>query len=279
MASLFFPKKNRQSVHVLYACLRHMDDVVDTGPSNLRDLSDLKEQIFGSSSSPHFIALQQIIKTKNIPPHFFADFLEGLRMDLANDRYQSLRDLELYCFRVAGVVGLMMCPLMGVTRFAALNPACALGIAMQLTNVCRDIKEDAINNRVYVPCELLSKDVEAANLVKQPELAHAAVIKILHRAEVLYKEGQEGLVHLPFRAALAVAVASVLYREIGRKLLARSRKNAHLTMNQRTVVGGFAKLKCVMVGSLIAIVSRFQKQSPSLSELPIQDWNYVQHFY
>jgi phytoene synthase len=121
--------------------------------------------------------------------------------------------------------------------------------------------------------------VEAANLVNQPELAHAAVVKILKRAEVLYKEGQEGLVHLPFRAAMAVAVASVLYREIGRKLLARSRKNAHLTMNQRTVVGGFAKLKCILIGSLIAIASRFQKKSPSLHEPPIQNWNYLQHFY
>ncbi len=258
LATLFLPTAVKDEVHILYAWLRHCDDVIDSPQSKLSDLAQLKLQLAQKHSDNAFQNLQIIIAEKDLSLLYFNEFFEGLRMDLENQGYQALADLELYCYRVAGVVGLLLCPIVGVTHPKAYQHASALGIGMQLTNICRDIVEDAKNNRIYLPRDILQQKLSPEDLVHSPEVCLSAVVQLLTRAEILYAKGNQGLKYLPFRVAIAVGSASFIYRAIGRKVL----KNLPETLKYRVVVGKFEKTRCVLHGFCSAVFSRFQGLEP-----------------
>jgi phytoene synthase len=259
LAALFLPQATRREIYTLYAWFRHCDDVIDESNSQLADLEKLKAATFSPAPASDFKDLQKLIEQKKLQTFYFNEFFEGLRMDLENKGYATLLDLELYCYRVAGVVGLIMSPLIGVSQQKALKHACSLGIAMQLTNICRDVLEDAQNNRIYLPRQLLKKDLTADQLSKSPELAQNAVLKLLSRAEEFYQHGNLGLKFLPFRVAVAIGSASYIYREIGKKII----KDGKYSLNRRVVVGTIGKFKCVILGFYAAMASRLQRPSSS----------------
>jgi phytoene synthase len=258
LATLFLPTIAQNEVHILYAWLRHCDDKIDSENSKITDLEQLRLQLWQNQENNPFQLLQKIISEKSLSHEYFNEFFEGLRMDLENKGYETLSDLELYCYRVAGVVGLILCPIIGVTHVQAYKHASALGIAMQLTNICRDITEDARNNRIYLPREILKQNLTASDLAKAPELCQPAVLQLLARAEILYKKGNQGLKYLPFRVAIAVGSASFIYRAIGKKIL----KNLPETLRHRVIVGKFEKTKCVLQGFCFAVISRLQRLEP-----------------
>ena len=148
---------------------------------------------------------------------------------MVGTRYATQEQLLLYCYRVAGTVGLMMSHVMGVSEQRALRNACHLGIAMQLTNICRDVLEDWERGRLYVPEQLLAEHGlgDLRSLLGAPlpvqardELARA-VQRLLALAEHYYRSGESGLRALPWRCAFAVRAARWIYAEIGRVLARR----------------------------------------------------------
>jgi len=147
--------------------------------------------------------------------------LEGLISDLATVRMQNSEELLRYAYRVAGTVGLMMCGALDVSQPAARPYAIDLGIAMQLTNICRDVTEDARAGRCYLPANLIGK-IEPAQLIS-PDAALQLRIRetiqhLLAVADRFYVSGEAGLSFLPLRARFGILVAARVYRAIGTRL-------------------------------------------------------------
>ncbi len=235
LASIFLPRSCREAAYQLYQWCRNCDDAIDEAPDAAAAKARLAELEDCAVTPRHLRAPDWVVEWHR------AEFIAGLRMDVENRRYSTLADLEIYCFRVAGVVGLMMCPLLGADPVHAPPHAAALGTAMQLTNIARDIQADALMGRIYVPAELLP-GVEPASLAVEPERARAAVNVLLARAEVLYEDGLRGIAWLPWRVALAIAAAGKIYQRIGHKLLRGAEKNPVAAFRQRTVVSMPGKL-------------------------------------
>jgi phytoene synthase len=161
--------------------------------------------------------------------------LQGVRSDLGRVRVESDEELLTYCHRVAGTVGLMMSGILGATSATALGHAADLGIAMQLTNICRDVLEDAQLGRVYLPrCRLNEAGIESEDLVsgrapREPKLRRSVAVVVcdlLEMADSYYARGRAGFRFLPVRARLAIAVAAALYQGIGHRLRDRHGSDA-----------------------------------------------------
>lgn len=244
LASRLFAPAMRDEVCALYALFRRFDDTVDHAPrgahaavvQRLRDdLDDLYAG--GARAEPTGRAFQRVVLERGVPREYFRDFLAGLAMDAESVHYESLEDLLLYAWRVAGTVGLVLCHVMGVEDDGALPAAAHLGIAMQLTNVARDVAEDWERGRLYLPAELLPHDTaealrdrlaagpargrEVAELRPHAGALAAAVRALLRQADAYYASADAGLVKLGRRPALAVAAARRIYAAIGEVLLAR----------------------------------------------------------
>jgi phytoene synthase len=242
LASLFLPSVTRPQIYELYRWCRKCDDLIDEAPSPAAARERLNELMKGSS-------LQATRPPTWINPSDAHEFLLGMAMDVDGFRYKTFSELETYCFRVAGVVGLMMCPLLGAKRTEAHGAAIALGKAMQLTNIARDVQTDARIGRIYIPDDLLPNMVPGI-LAQEPERSLDSIRTLLNQADLWYEEGLNGLRELPLRTAVGIAVAGVVYRQIGHKLLRRAQRNPAFAFRQRTVVSNFEK----SIGILIAMV-------------------------
>jgi phytoene synthase len=164
-------------------------------------------------------------------------------------RYTSLKELLLYCYRVAGTVGLMMAHVMGLRDEVALKHAADLGIAMQLTNIARDIIEDASMGRVYLPSAWLAEaGIPTAEIAASEYRERLAMLtlRLLREAERYYRSGDAGLWHLSFRSACAVASARNVYAEIGAQL----RRKGSRAWDERTYVTGARKIYVIVKGLL-----------------------------
>lgn len=259
LASLFFPKDMRQDCWILYRWCRACDDRIDLAPNPALAsvaLARLKDETLTAlefqSGPEEFAALGDLFKRHRIPHRFALDLLRGLAKDTYGAHYQTLKDVEDYAYDVAGAVGLMMARLMGAEDPAAAAPAKNLGEAMQLTNIARDVEEDFRRGRIYLPGEWLEEaGVDSTRLTdpSQQERLFAVVSRLLGRADELYASGLSGLKYLPWRAALAVAAAALIYRAIGRKI----RRRGPRALARRTVVGTGEKL-LLALGSLFLIL-------------------------
>lgn len=253
LASLFFSAEEQAAVHLLYAWCRYTDDQIDeaTDPSaGATVLSELRQQTrlaFTDAEIKHpvFRGLQIVVMKYRIPHVYAEELLNGYEMDLVKKSYDNFHELDLYCYRVAGVVGLMMCHIMGLSDTRALRQATRMGMAMQLTNIARDVQTDFQMGRVYLPADLLREfgvDPRAPMDIRtEPGLMRALEV-LIRRAETMYREADEGLLKLPWRAAVAVASARWIYSEIGRKLLQTQ------DVRNRTVVGFVRKLALLFKG-------------------------------
>jgi 15-cis-phytoene synthase len=233
LASSLLPRAVRDEVSVVYAWCRTVDDAIDHSQgaeqqANLRRIRRELDAVFNGDpmEDPNMRALQRVVTTRRIPKHYFTELVNGLEMDATGMRYETFQDLLSYCFRVAGTVGLIMCHVLGVRHPIALRHAAHLGIAMQITNICRDVREDWARGRLYIPVELLRKHGAAhlSDLIGQPmppdarePLAHA-VKELLVSAARYYASGNDGLRYLTWRCTVAVRTASVVYARIGDKV-------------------------------------------------------------
>jgi phytoene synthase len=226
LAGKLLPADCRDDAAVVYAWCRRCDDAIDLAGKAQRAGALAKMQreldyLFAgrAQSDPTLAAFQEVVQRRCIPERYPRELLEGMRMDVEGTRYATLDELLVYCFRVAGTVGLMMCHVMGVGDPRALRRAAHLGIAMQLTNICRDVAEDWDDGRLYLPRELLH------GVPVEVDLADAAVARavksLLERADGFYQSGDEGLAALRFRCAVAIRAARLIYSDIGRVIARR----------------------------------------------------------
>lgn len=249
LASLFLPEKCRAQALLLYQWCRNCDDAIDEAP----DIAEAKKRLVRLENRPK--AGPVLSGPEWLDAWQRSEFVAGMRMDVEGREYDTLDELEQYCFRVAGVVGLMMCPLLGADMDVAPPHAVSLGNAMQLTNIARDIQADARMGRVYIPRGLQrSGHLDAATLATRPELAYEAVRSILKRSDELYETGFQGIVYLPWRTSFAIAVAGKVYQRIGHKLLRAARKSPMTAFRQRTVVS--LPEKILAIGSAVWLVLR-----------------------
>jgi phytoene synthase len=263
LAARLFDPETRDAAFFLYGWCRYCDDQVDrigeeASPDELkRRLESLKERTAAAFAGapqrePVFVALQYIVGRYAIPVHYALELIEGMAMDVRGTRYATLKELILYCYRVAGTVGLMMTHVMGVRDERALKHAADLGIAMQLTNIARDIVEDAGMGRIYLPSIWLREAQIEPDEVAAPQHREKLAIltrRLLQEAERFYRSGDEGLWHLSFRSACAVAAARQVYSEIGRTLLRQGAR----AWDERAYVSGARKL-WVVSRAIVGIV-------------------------
>jgi 15-cis-phytoene synthase len=265
LAARLFDPDTRDAAFFLYGWCRYCDDQVDAAGKTedraeleLR-LKMLKEKTasafsFEPQQEPVFVALQYIVHRYGIPEHYALELIEGMAMDVCATRYSNLRQLLLYCYRVAGTVGLMMSHVMGLRDEGALKHAADLGIAMQLTNIARDITEDAAMERIYLPLEWLNEAKIAADEIAAPgnrEKLAMLTLRLLRVADGYYRSGDAGLWHLSFRSACAVAAARHVYSEIGSLLIKRGAR----AWDQRIYVTGGRKILVVLRASLGVILT------------------------
>ena len=229
LAARLLPSGVADDAAVVYAFCRRADDCIDLARPAVRPLAlamlraEVDSVWAGAAQDlPELAALQEVARRRAIPRTYFDELLDGMEMDVRGASYASLAELIVYCHRVAGTVGLVMCHVMGVRDPRALKRAAHLGIAMQLTNICRDVAEDWANARVYLPRALFG-DAVAAGPFPQTlrEDARRSVRALLDEAERYYASADAGLSLLGWRCALAVRTARFVYAAIGRRIEAQ----------------------------------------------------------
>ena len=233
-AARIFSSPMRDDVAMLYAWCRYCDDMIDDqelgigtrtssalpAEHRLELLYDLTTSAIqgGPVSDPAFQGLREVVRKCDIPPRFPLQLIDGFAMDVSGRRYGNVEEVLDYCYHVAGVVGVMMSMVMGVRKPNVLVRAADLGIAFQLTNIARDIVEDARRNRVYIPQDWLDElDLPAIEIARPERRASLQLLagRILDTAEPYYGSARTGLKSLPFRASWAIATALGVYRDIG----------------------------------------------------------------
>jgi phytoene synthase len=271
-ASRLLPVRLRAPATALYAFCRLADDAIDLGAdphAAMRDLQARLDAIYtgrpGSVDADR--ALAQVVHRHGIPRALLDALLDGFVWDAQGRRYQTLDDLECYGARVAGTVGAMMALIMGTNDAAALARACELGVAMQLTNIARDIGEDARNGRLYLPRTWFRElGMDAERWLAAPQFDERIACftrRLLERADVLYQRGEAGISCLPWDCRPAIQAARLVYAEIGKQLL----RDGLDSVNHRTVVSKRRKL--VLIARATAVVVNPPHLLPrSLAPLP-----------
>ena len=257
LAGKLLPSQQRRDAAVLYTYCRLADDSIDLvepadQPDALASLHSSLDSVYRGEpqSDVRLKAFQELVQRKQIPREYPEQLLAGMSMDTDGVQYHTLDDLLLYCHRVAGVVGLMMCHVLGVSDARALKNAAHLGIGMQLTNICRDVSEDWQRGRLYLPLELLREQgphsLNGLRLGSLPHAARASIAAVTRRllaeAERFYHSGDAGTSALPWRAAFSVRAARSIYSAIGGRIL-RSDYDAY---TMRAVVPQSQKLLSVL---------------------------------
>ena len=266
-AAKLFDPVTRERAFMLYAWCRYCDDSIDgqslgfaqNSPAPAQQLAILEELTIWTESAmagepqtdPIFQALQRVYRECDIERRYPLELLEGFAMDVRRHRYLTLEDTLLYSYHVAGVVGAMMASIMGVRDPSILKRAVDLGIAFQLTNIARDVMEDAADDRVYLPSDWLTAEGVASEPGRFPgqEAALSRVVeRLLVEADRYYESADIGITALPFRSAWAVAAARGVYREIGLKVRGRGAA----AWQSRVSVSGARKIALIASSSWIA---------------------------
>lgn len=269
-AAALFDAQTRADAEMLYAWCRHCDDVIDGqtlghGMSPVTDAPKRLAALYAQTRSalageppvdPVFAAFQTVALRRGLPERYALDLIDGFAMDVEGRSYETLEDLLAYCWGVAGVVGAMMAIVMGVpaSDLATLRRAQDLGLGFQLTNIARDIVEDARNDRIYVPrawlAELSLPPEQLADPARRGDVAILAR-RLVEAAEPYYASARWGLRDLPVRSAWAIAAARGVYRQIGLDVVAAG----PAAWGERIIVSGRMKAWRALEGGLIALRS------------------------
>lgn len=270
-ASLVLPATYRSPITALYAFCRMADDEIDRRGADLGALAGLHrrlDRIYAGQPERDSVdrAFADVVRVYRIPRPVPAALLEGFAWDIERRDYETLSELYAYAARVAGTVGTMMAIIMGARRPGVLSRACDLGVAMQLTNIARDVGEDARAGRLYLPRELLraegiDPDAWLADPVMNDGIA-AVVATLLCAADRLYRRSEWGISTLPVSCRPAMFAARSIYAEIGREI----ERRGYDSVSSRAVVDG--RRKGILLGRAMknAIASLEKDDAPPLSE-------------
>ncbi len=238
MASQLFDPVTRDRAMLLYAWCRHTDDVIDgqvlgqgrnddmrPPAERLAEVERMTEMALAGEPTgvPAYEALARVVRETGMPPQYPRDLVHGFRIDMEERPFVTFDDTLTYCYHVAGCVGVMMAIVMGVSPQdrATLDRACDLGIAFQLNNIARDVIEDAMNSRRYVPDEwLASVQLEPKSFAYPANRRQLSrlVTRLVNKAEEYEESARFGTPALQWRAAWAVLAAARIYGGIGRKV-------------------------------------------------------------
>ena len=229
----------------LYRLCRYIDDLADESCSNIEAKDALANVVasvrIGQSKDLIIQDGLSLMQECGIEADVLFDLIEGVHSDLELVRIPDMESLLRYCYQVAGTVGIMMCKVLDTNVREAFPHAVDLGIAMQLINISRDIYEDSLRNRIYLPESLIGKYTpkEIANPTKetaaQIDLARK---KIIHLANIYFASASQAIHSLPRGTALAVKLASALYQQIGHQLI----HTHYQHKEKRCYVNNFSKL-------------------------------------
>jgi 15-cis-phytoene synthase len=221
MASGLLPPEKRRAMRALYAFCRVTDDLVDGDPqASQAALESWRQQAFAShlsAGSPVALAWADTRARYQIPRRFGEQLIDGVAQDLKQVRYDHFEDLATYCYRVASTVGLMAMHIIGYSEVEAIPYAIRLGVALQLTNILRDVGEDWQSGRLYLPLQelcrfgLTEEDVATGHVDRRWQAFLRFQVARNHR---LYLEAQPGIAMLDRDGRLAVTAAAELYRAI-----------------------------------------------------------------
>ncbi|WP_436495740.1 phytoene/squalene synthase family protein [Actinokineospora sp. HUAS TT18] len=273
LATRLLPPERRPAVHALYGFARLADEIVDApGPDPAGALVEweirFKAALNGDWGHPVLAALADTVRHYDLDPQLFADFLRSMRMDLTVTDYPTLDDMAVYTHGSAGVIGLMLLPVLGtvVPRAEAAPYARALGEAFQVTNFLRDVGEDLDRGRVYLPADHL-----AAFGVDRDRLAHAravgrsdqairrAVAHFVAHTRALYRVAEPGIALLDPVARPCVATASRLYAAILDEIAAAD----YDVMAGRAVVPTHRRLAMALPGAARCVAARVRTRGPA----------------
>lgn len=247
-ASCFLARDTRQAAYTIYAICRIVDNSVDEVNNKINTLEEIKEKIDLSYSEhtindPLIYTFRYVVNKYSIPRIYFDELVSGMYMDLNKNRYRDFNELYIYCYKVAGVVGLIMLKLFDLDNFdIAQGYAINLGVAMQLTNILRDIKADYQLNRIYLPQNEMAKynlkdDDIAFNRVSQ-DFKDFMQYNII-RARNYYSDALAGVKLLTNkRIRFVVRAMAIIYSMI----LGEIEKNQYNVFKKRMVVSKFSKI-------------------------------------
>ncbi len=226
-ASFFFNKNIKKEISTLYLFCRYIDDISDSGNLNktqarqklrrvIKDLKNLKSK---DLIVKKFIKL---MNKKNIQSKTPIMLINGVMQDLGKVKIKNLEQLIIYSYKVAGTVGLMVCNILEINDKSLKFKGIQLGIAMQITNIIRDIDEDLKKNRLYFPVEYLTiKNDRPRQILNDKRLQKnfsKDIEKLKNFSDVVYTNSRIGIFKLPIRSRLPIAIASKLYQSIGLKI-------------------------------------------------------------
>ncbi|MDE8345123.1 MAG: phytoene/squalene synthase family protein [Acidocella sp.] len=263
VASRLLPARVRNPATALYAFCRVADDLIDLGndkPAALTMLEQLLDLAYAGqpAADPVNRAFAATLAQFQIPKTLPAALLEGLAWDAQGRHYASFGDLLDYAARVAGSVGVMMALLMGVREAGALARAADLGIAMQLTNIARDVGEDAAAGRLFLPLDWMAEaGIDAQAFLKAPQFSSAlagVVRRLLDEAGLLYARGRAGLASLPLDCRPGIAAAARIYQAIGARIADAGynsiTQRAHVSGRAKAMIAGRALSDCIATGQM-----------------------------
>lgn len=249
-ASLMLPPRVRAPATALYAFCRVADDAIDDSADPQRAIEGLNarlDAVYAGRPGPELAdrALACVVHSHGLPRALLDALLEGFAWDVEGRRYETIEDVHAYGARVAGTVGAMMAVVMETRGREALARACELGVAMQLTNIARDVGEDARRGRLYLPrawmrAAGLDPDAWLAAPSFGPQLA-TVIDRLLTEADRLYRRAECGVPLLPRDCRVGIQAARLVYAEIGHALAAAGLDS----VNRRTVVARARQLGLV----------------------------------
>jgi phytoene synthase len=266
-ASLLLPPSYRDPAYALYAFCRLSDDTVDDCEDSCMEavehLRHRLDRVYAGDpvDSPVDRAFADMVRDHEMPRELPEALLEGFEWDANARRYETISDVRAYSARVASAVGAMMCVLMGARRPHVLARACDLGVAMQLSNIARDVGEDARNGRLYLPRQWmreagLNPDAWLETPTYSPALA-CVVARVLGEAQRLYDRAATGVAGLPTGCRPAIHGARLIYAAIGKDVAA-----SHFdSLSRRAYVPGRRKLQ--LLGQATWDAVRYQKVDPA----------------
>lgn len=268
-ASRLLPRRVREPAAAVYAFCRVADDLVDVGGADEAALDQLRarlDRVYAGHPEPHPVdrAFARVVADFELPRVVPDTLLEGFAWDLEGRRYETFDDLCAYGVRVAGTVGVMMTVLMGRRDAKTLARACDLGVAMQLTNIARDVGEDARAGRIYLPQRWLRRaGVDAQALLGAPRFSPelgSVVARLLRAAEVLYARSDAGVRRLPRDCRLAIRAARLIYSAIGGEI----RRAGFDSVSRRAIVPAVRKLALLARAADVVVPAAAAPEAPPM---------------
>jgi phytoene synthase len=242
LSSKFLDKNLLSSIYSIYEMCREIDDIVDNNELSFarQELENIKKNLSAQELKKRFNCLQ-LIDEKRFPNiEYLNEFILGQESDTNFHQPKTIIELLKYCYRVAGVIGLMICDAVGIKDENLKYFAIDLGIAMQLVNIVRDIKEDAKNNRIYMPVALIGKVTphDVLNEVSVINKINIEKKKILAIADKYFDSANQAIEFLSANVSTCFIIASKLYQFIGIKILKKEKSY----LDGRTYLNRFEKL-------------------------------------